>query len=713
MWHRSARLGSVAAALSVSTSFTIAADAPPAATSPSAPEEIEVVAKRLGEARINIEPRIGASTYTVTKEAIEAQPGGENLPIDQVILQAPGVNQDNLANGGLHVRNEHLNVQYRIDGIILPDGVTFFGQSLAPRYVSSLQLITGALPAEYGLRTAGIVDIQTKTGGQQGGEVGLYGGSFGTFNPSFDYGTAANGWHFFVSGDYLLTDHGVDGVTDKYHQIHDAALESHAFLYLDKIIDSSSKIGVIGGTFNARFEIPNNPGQTPFFAPAQTINGVPVTAFNSAKLDEKETEAVYFGVVSYLRSEQAVDFQLSSFTKYSSLEYHPDPLGDLVFTGVSEQALRSSFANGIQADAAWRVLPDHTLRAGTLISIEHVLATTDSTVLPVMGAGFGSTPIVIPDDSEKTGYSYSVYLQDEWRLRPDLTVNYGGRFDVVNGYTTGNQISPRVNTVWQPMPGTTFHAGYASYFTPPPLELVSTRELALFAGTSAGPLVTTNSPIKNERAHYFDVGAIQKLTPDLTVGLDTYYKYSRNLLDEGQFASPVILTPFNYHAGYNRGVELTTAYSKDGFNWYGNLAFAEQKAKDIDSAQFNFTPSDLNFIATNAINTDHSQLLTASAGISYLWHGTRFSTDLLVGSGVRTTRLNGPPNGGTVPTYEQVNFGVSHRFEDAPGGPITVRLDLINALDQVYLLRSQTGIGVFANQFGPRRSLFAGIKKEF
>ncbi len=97
--------------------------------------EVEVIAKQLNEARINIEPQIGASTYTLTPAAIQNLPGAQNTPIDNAILQMPGVDQDNLANGGLHIRNEHLNVQYRIDGVIIPDGVSFFGQDLSLRFV--------------------------------------------------------------------------------------------------------------------------------------------------------------------------------------------------------------------------------------------------------------------------------------------------------------------------------------------------------------------------------------------------------------------------------------------------------------------------------------------------------------------------------------------------------------------------------------------------
>src|SRR5208282_246940 len=122
----------------------------------------------------------------------------------------------------------------------------------------------------------------------------------------------------------------------------------------------------------------------------------------------------------------------------------------------------------------YRLTSDHTLRGGLLLNEEHVTSGTNSAVLPQTGTDamgnpiFGTTPFQVALGSEKTAWSYSAYIQDEWKVVPTVTVNYGGRFDVVDGYTTGNQISPRINTVWQATPSTTVHAGYASYFTPPP-----------------------------------------------------------------------------------------------------------------------------------------------------------------------------------------------------------------------------------------------------
>ncbi len=689
------------------------APAPTAAQQPA--EEITVEAQRLNAARDNIEPGVGSSSYGFSRETIENLPGGgDNAGLNQVLLQAPGVNQDNLANGALHVRNEHLNVQYRINGVIIPDGVSFFGQGLSPRFIDSMNLITGALPAEYGLRTSGVVDIKTKSGVfQNGGSVGMYGGSYWTTQPSADYGGNAGGFNYFVSGDFLHSDHGINSPVPNYDAVHDETNQEHGFGYIEKIIDASSKISAMAGSFYGFFQIPNNPGQEEnpnlTFTPVDSISG-----FDSNALKESQIETSHFGIVSYLRTEQDLDYQVSTFTKYSTLRFSPDVYGDLFFNGNSQYALRQDFTNGIQAEGSYRLSTMHTLRGGVIVSAERTSADTTSFV--TLNSDATNTPFAIVDDHAKTGWSYSAFLQDEFKILPSVTINYGGRFDAVDTSTHESQVSPRLNVVWQATPSTTVHTGYANYFTPPPFDIVALTSINKFSNTSAAAASTGNSPVKAERAHYFDVGITQEILPGLKAGIDAYYKYARNLIDEGQFGAPVILTPFNYHVGFNKGVELTTSYDKGPFSSYGNLAIAEQKAEGITSTQFEFDQATLDYSNSHLVNTDHSQLMTASAGMSYLWMGTRFAVDIIAGTGVRTTRDNvsaGIFNEGTVPSYEQVNFGVSHRFEDAPGGPIEIRADLINAFDETYLIRSQAGIGVAAPQYGPRRTFFLGVRKFF
>jgi outer membrane receptor protein involved in Fe transport len=404
--------------------------------------------------------------------------------------------------------------------------------------------------------------------------------------------------------------------------------------------------------------------------------------------------------------------QASTFARYSTLSFRPDRLADLMFNGIAQRVDRSSIATGLQVDGTCTLTSTHTLQGGVYFAAERTSVQSSSDVLPAVdGTPTSDQPFRIFDSRGKTGYTYSVYVQDAWRVTPTVTINGGLRLDGLDAFTSEWQLSPRLNVVWEATPTTTVHAGYARYFTPPRQEFVSTTTVARFAGTTAESQVDINRPVRAERAHYFDAGVTQKVIPGLKIGLDAYYKQSLYHLDEGQFGAPTFLTPFNYHHASNVGIELTTQYVAGNFSGYGNLAAAQQVAKGIVSAQALFSPDDLAYIHEHYIVTDHSQLITASAGLSYQWDRTRFSVDFLAGSGLRRTVRH--PNDATNPPYQQLDLGVSHRFDLPAVGKMQARFDVINVLGQDYVLRDGTGVGIFAKQFGPPRGFFGGLKKEF
>jgi len=99
--------------------------------------------------------------------------------------------------------------------------------------------------------------------------------------------------------------------------------------------------------------------------------------------------------------------------------------------------------------------------------------------------------------------------------------------------------------VYQLSDATTLHAGYARYFTPPPAELISPTDIALFQGTTNQLPTNANAATLSERSHYFDLGVSHKIGDGLTLGLDAYYRKVHNLLDEGQFGAALIFAPFN------------------------------------------------------------------------------------------------------------------------------------------------------------------------
>jgi outer membrane receptor protein involved in Fe transport len=686
---------------------------------PPPPTEAQVVAgknDKFDEVRQNIVAPIGATSYQINHQAIEALPQGNNATLDKVLLQFPGVTQDSAASGELHVRNEHGNIQYRINGIMLPDGVGAFGQIIDTGIVGSLALLTGALPAQYGLRTAGVLDIQTKTDAfNNSGSVSVYGGSHGTITPSFEWGGTVGQTQYFVSGRFLQNNLGIENPTPSNEAIHDRTSQEKGFAYVSTVLDPTSRLTYIGGVSNSTFQIPNNPGQTP----NNTAFGV--SNFDSTFLNEHQNEFNQFNVVAYQKSAEDIDYQISYFNRYSQLHFMPDPVGDLVFNGVSSDVYRQSYVNGIQEDTAWRVGYAHTLRFGFSMSAERSLVTNISTVLPLAdpadpAAGTIDAPFSIFDSSSKTGWLLGTYLQDEWRITNQLTLNAGLRFDQMYQYVDANQLSPRVSLTWKPYDGTTFHAGYARNFTPPQQVIAAPTNLALVTppnvpANTQTPEVPLSSPVLPERSNVFDVGVVQKIypVPGLEVGVDGYYKTARDLLDDGQFGAAYVLNGFNYDRGENIGLELKSTYNNGNFRAWGNVAWAKQIATTIVSNQFLFAQDEINYIATHYIYTDHAQVLTASAGASYLWNGTRFSASMIYGSGLRS----GFANTDHLPSYTQVNAGVSREFL-FPGWtkPTTVRFDVVNLFDKIYEIRDGSGIGVFAPQFGPRRGFFAGISQK-
>ena len=90
--------------------------------------DLDVISRRLDVARQQIQPSLGASVYNFSPQALENVPQGENAPLDQVLLQAHGVAQDSF--GQIHLRGEHANVQYRLNGVELPEGLSVFGQAI-------------------------------------------------------------------------------------------------------------------------------------------------------------------------------------------------------------------------------------------------------------------------------------------------------------------------------------------------------------------------------------------------------------------------------------------------------------------------------------------------------------------------------------------------------------------------------------------------------
>ena len=704
----------------LSTLAALAAQTDPTLPANSSPIVLDrfIVSDKLDRAREGIVPSLGATSFGIDQQQILALPQGADAPINQILLRAPGVAGDSAVNGDLHIRGEHANLQYRINGVLLPEGISGFGLELDSRFVNSMQLVTGSLPAQYGFRTAGIVDIQTKSGApDQSAGISVFGGSFDSIRPSFEAGGSAKAFSYFVNGSYDHNGIGIENVTASAKPIHDTADQSKLFSYMTYLLDDKSRVSVIVSGSDSTFQVPNTPGLDAGTAPGGR-QWVPGT-FDSTRLNERQNEQNYYGVITYQRTAGSLNYQLSAIGRESSVHFMPDPVGDLYFNGVASDVARKLHSAGLQGDASYALGGQHTLRSGFMALDEYVAANTTTAVFPVdnngnpTGAAFSIT-----DNHKLHGLFAGLYLQDEWKIAAGLTLNYGARFDLFNSsFDNENQFSPRLNFIYKPTDATAFHAGYARYFTPPPVENVSSSTVAAFDNTSNAAASDQADPEKAERADYFDAGISQTLAPGFQVGLDGYYKLAKNQLDDGLFGQTLILAAFNYTKGKVYGLELTTSYTTGGFSTYANLAHSVAQSKAWNSSQFLFDPADVAYVQSHWIALDHDQTLSGSFGASYHWNESRGRTqiylDAIYGSGLRTsaTAADGSniPNGGTVPSYYSISAGVEQSFKIGANQTVKARLDVVNLTDKSYELRDGTGVGVGAPQFGMRRGFFGSL----
>jgi outer membrane receptor protein involved in Fe transport len=629
-------------------------------------------------------PELGTAVYHLSGPRLQIP--GPNLGLNTLLLRAPGVAQDGLSQA--HLRGEHGDVQLRINGVFLPDGVVGVGQELDPSMIKSFDLITGALPAEFGLHTAGVVSIETFDGtSKPGGHFRVEGGSFETLGSAMDYGWKNDKIQVYLQGSYRQNAMGIENPIPEPSALHNQTKQWRGFSYFGYSLDDSQHISLMAGGSYLSFQIPNNPQVAP-------------------TLNQNQNERSHYQVLSYRKQLQDMDIQISGLNRFRDITFLPDPEGELRLNNVSASNQRQIMSQGIQTDIRYTKYQDHLIKGGFLVRSDQARTRGATTLYAVNGNGDPTgNPYTIDNRNDKNGSVMSLYLQDSWSLTPQFTLTYGARFDQSDGYTSENQLSPRISAAYQLTQQTRLYAGYARYFTPVSLEMIRSDLLEQYQNTTNQPEINQNDPVRPERADYFALGMSHAVNESLQLGLNSYYKRADNQADEGHFfGNSLIRSPYTYAEGRTYGIEGSLSYSLGGFNAYGNLAYSKAVGRHINSAQFMHEEDEVEESKTHDFRLDHDQRWTGSAGISYSWTKDRIYADCLYGSGLP----GGHGNALSLPAYFTVNVGAAHQE-----GNITTKLDLVNLFDAVYLLRDGTGIGVGQAQYGLRRGAFISVSYGF
>jgi outer membrane receptor protein involved in Fe transport len=647
----------------------------------------------------------GAGKYTMTQRDIGGLAAGEATPLNEVLLQMPGVALDQ--NQEIHIRGEHAGVQYQMNGIMLPLDINndpTFTQLLNAYFVKSVSLIDGVLPAQYGYRTSGVIEIATKDGCEGvGNNFTILGGQRDTINPSFQMGGCRGDLSYYLTGVYLHSNLGLSSATPAPDPIHDVTDQGQGFAYLTYAVSPTMKLSLITGMTVATNQFPNVPGQTPVYM----LKDVNPADYPSIAIDSSLDQQDYYGVLALngvIGSN--VDYQLAYSSHYNRENFNPDPTPDLIYQGVAPKIFTSDFSNSLQGDLTYR-WGSHSFQTGFYNGVYAVEGDDTSQVFPITAGVPQTTPISIIANLNKINLIYGVYLQDTWQMTKKLSVNIGSRWDRTDGFVHDSQFSPTINFVYKLRDDTTLHAGFARNFQVPNFQNISSGITALSGTTGGvGPNISLSTKLEAETDYTWDAGYSHYLTPNLVITQDSYFRIDRGYIDEGQFGFVPLDAPFNYVRGYGAGIENSISYNLNNLALRGNLFVAREEVRGVATGQYNFPPvAQLQYIDRHYIVLDHTPLIGASGGVAYRWREYQFTFDGLFSSGLR----GGFANQTQLPKVWQFNLSAERRFELPQIGPVNNRIILENIFDRTNLIRPATGIGVFQAAYGPRITVYDAV----
>ena len=305
------------------------------------------------------------------------------------------------------------------------------------------------------------------------------------------------------------------------------------------------------------------------------------------------------------------------------------------------------------------------------------------------------------DSNPEHDFVEAVYVQDEWVLSPQLTLNAGLRFDAYQAHYSDaqpgyDQFEPRIGISYLITPSTKLHAYYGRLFNAPPFENLHETFTQLQTGQIGA------FDIKPEKDNYYEAGVEQQIGGHQFASATVYYKDATDLLDDAQLLNTSLSQPFNWSHGYAYGLELAVhgEVSRDWSDFF-NYAYGLAKGKGISGGLFAFGAGDP---ATSGgyQYLDHVQLHTASAGTTYSHGGFWWTGQGLYGSGLRT----GPQNTASVPGHFSWNTTLGYEFSN-----FKLALDVINIFDNRYAISVANGFN--GSYYAAGRELFGHVSREF
>lgn len=662
--------------------------------------------------------RASSSTYGVSRKDVELLPRGNNANLEDVLVTIPSAVYGSLKQ--VHIRQDHANLQFRIDGVPIPDTVSStFTDVITPRAWERADIILGGMPAEYGNRTAAVIDITTKSGTKPGfGSAQIFGGSNETINPSFEYGgTIGEKFRYYILNSHTATNRGIEPPTLGHSIFHGQSERNQTFIRGDYQQDNHNNFTWLFLNSVAKYQIPTQPGQEldPSGQALPLLQGSRpgFTPVASQAIDENQKENNQYAHMVWRHDiNNSNFFSLAGYFRHTRATFKTDPFNVLAYSPEIDGAQaadqdRTAYSGGLRLDYTYVHSKEHLIKTGFQFDRTQAINKTRITAFDD-----ALTNIVnLNSDNRLIGYRQEFWLQDQWTPHEQWTFNVGVRGDAVQYQTSEGQVSPRIGVTYRYNKANVFHAFYGRQFTPPNLEAISFAKLNT-AGTTAAPENTTNNTVRAERAHYFEVGSYHALTSWAWLELAGYYKLSRYLSDAGQFGTTPLLNFFAFERGWQRGIDGALKLQvTENLTARGNVAWGQCKGYGLQSGHFLLEQKEINDInSQGGVFCDHMQTLTSSAIVSYRFQErTTITGQMLFASGLRTAvDEEAKTNSTHSPSYTIYNASITH-VVPLPwhNQKLLLGFDVVNLLDQKYFINQGEGsIGLGVSHAGMPRSFF-------
>jgi outer membrane receptor protein involved in Fe transport len=636
-----------------------------------------------------------------------------NNSLNRLLETLPGVVQFSYNEP---VINGFHGVMYNIDGAPLPLATTSnFAEIIDPKVIDSIELLTGAIPAEYGGdRMGGVVnlisnrptDVPVGTYGTITGGLGNQGQGIGSFDLESRYGSS----EFFLSANAETTNRGLDAPT--YIPINDASSNNSQFFRFITQLDPRNTLAFDYSNQFSQFQIPintdpNNPLDPVVAAPGTLDTQLEYDRFANLNWTQisKDGNGV-FQVIPWWRSTRIDyfgDLPRDVLAVEPDFSVCPPTCAATVHIVGLNQGSYASYV-GIRA-SDFRATKNHAWKVGVDISRENATAYQNFACFYVGCASSGevATPFfsAVTTPQGQAGSQIGIYAEDKWSMGPYVVWSYGLRYDASTGYVGGYQISPRIGVSAWDGGKNVAHAFYGRFYAAPLLEDVRQACVLL----SEQQACSTTNPIydlKPESDSYYELGIVHSFNPFFTGTLNIFQKSAVNVLDTTQLFNTPIFAVYNNSIGINHGAEVRLQDRQPGGDeWFLTGTVSGSYAACISGSEFLFPPNvNAPFVPCVAQLSpeDHSQTVDSTAGYTHrfgqhrLWYGTLQAN---YGSGFPVQFEDANANlSGTLPAHTTFDFSLGreltpgHQGEDQGLG---LSLQVLNLLNHQYVIKVANG----------------------